>query len=174
MNLGRDTVQLKTLTVVIISLWLYCNLKFTLETNCLLFIPVCKSRFEISSWNTASFQYLFTEWMNQWMKEVQIMKPLCSAFSAFRWTVFAWTHIKWRSKRYGQVWKNKRSWTKTRTGSPNHTHFNVSLRLQPGDEFSHIGCAPLQVSPWREQHFNGRHWRWCSRVWHANASTSNG
>ena len=113
MNLGRDTVQLKTLTVVIISLWLYCNLKFTLETNCLLFIPVCKSHFEISSWNTASFQYLFTEWMNQWMKEVQIMKPLCSAFSAFRWTVFAWTHIKWRSKRYGQVWKNKRQLTLT-------------------------------------------------------------
>ena len=59
------------------------------------------------------------------------MKPLCSAFSAFRWTVFAWTRIKWKSKRYGQVWKNKRSWTKTRTGSPNHTHFNVSLRLKP-------------------------------------------
>ena len=59
------------------------------------------------------------------------MKPLCPAFSAFRWTVFAWTHIKWKSKWYGQVWKNKRSWTKTRTGSPNHTHFNVSLRLKP-------------------------------------------
>ena len=164
------------------------------------------------------------------------MKPLCSAFSAFRWTVFAWTRIKWKSKRYGQVWKNKRSWTKTRTGSPNHTHFNVSLRLKPeppriasGEwlvfcqlrsreakqawqrypfhsqfaQYLVIGrhsatreeekrkekkrlkpeslrwiqpyrpCS-LKVSPCREQHFNGRHWRWCSRVWHSNAYTSKG